>query len=141
MHAGTHGSRLSSGSRYRGEVVAKGGKAVFPYLVDVNTQTEMYDSERIINYLWSTYGKDAIPPLSYRMVNSPLYKMPSMAINFAIPALLRPLPRMGMIRTPSRKPEKASTGQNSLFLLFANTYALSSLLVLTFRVAPRTLGL
>lgn len=93
-------------SRYRGEVLAKGGKVMFPYLVDVNTQTEMYDSDRIINYLWNTYGKDAIPPLSYRLVNSPWYKTIGMAINFIIPALLRPLPRMGMIRTPSRKPEK-----------------------------------
>jgi glutaredoxin len=33
------------GSRFRNEVRAKGGKAQFPYLVDPNTDTAMYESD------------------------------------------------------------------------------------------------
>ena len=44
------------GSKNRAEVIARGGRAMFPYLVDANTGTEMYESEDIIDYLHATYG-------------------------------------------------------------------------------------
>lgn len=44
-----------SGSRDAG--IAKGGKSQFPYLVDPNTGTALYESEDIIDYLHATYGK------------------------------------------------------------------------------------
>ncbi len=41
----------------RGALVARGGKAQFPYLIDPNTGVEMYESEAIITYLHDTYGQ------------------------------------------------------------------------------------
>jgi glutathione S-transferase len=45
------------GSAKRAELVERGGKAQFPYLVDPNTGTELYESEDIIDYLHRTYGE------------------------------------------------------------------------------------
>jgi glutathione S-transferase len=49
------------GDRYRIEVINKGGKAQFPFLVDFNTGVEMYDSLTIIKYLFKTYGQKELP--------------------------------------------------------------------------------
>lgn len=43
-------------SNNRDKVIANGGKALFPFLVDPNTSTSMYESEQIITYLHETYG-------------------------------------------------------------------------------------
>lgn len=40
------------------ELIARGGKRQFPYLVDSETGTEMYESEDIVDYLHQRYGKD-----------------------------------------------------------------------------------
>lgn len=45
-----------NGARYRPEVAARGGKAQFPYLVDPNTGTTMFESADIVAYLQQTYG-------------------------------------------------------------------------------------
>ncbi len=50
-----------SGPRFRKEVVAKGGKAQFPYLVDPNTGKAMYESDDIIAYLYENYGDGRAP--------------------------------------------------------------------------------
>jgi glutathione S-transferase len=44
------------GSRYREVVRARGGKTMFPFLVDPNTGKEMYESDDILRYLADTYG-------------------------------------------------------------------------------------
>ncbi len=49
------------GPRFRPEVKRRGGKALFPYLVDPNTGAEMYESNEINRYLFSTYGAGAVP--------------------------------------------------------------------------------
>lgn len=49
------------GERFRPELVARGGKAQFPYLVDPNTGQEMYESLDIIEYLFETYGQRRLP--------------------------------------------------------------------------------
>jgi len=49
------------GPRFRPELVRRGGKAQFPYLVDPNTQVEMYESQDIVRYLFGTYGNGSIP--------------------------------------------------------------------------------
>jgi glutathione S-transferase len=49
------------GERYRPEVVARGGKAQFPYLVDTNTGVEMYESLDIVAYLYETYAQRPLP--------------------------------------------------------------------------------
>ena len=50
-----------SGERFRPDVVERGGKAQFPYLVDPNTGIEMYESLDIIAYLFETYGQRPVP--------------------------------------------------------------------------------
>ncbi len=60
------------GERYRAELLTRGGKAQFPYLIDPNTGTEMYESDDIVDYLYAEYGavgarpgpKGAIPLLT-----------------------------------------------------------------------------
>jgi glutathione S-transferase len=49
------------GTRFRPAVVAQGGKAQFPYLVDPNTQFAAYESDVIIKYLFQTYGDGVVP--------------------------------------------------------------------------------
>jgi glutathione S-transferase len=50
-----------TGERFRPELIARGGKAQFPYLVDVNAGVEMYESLDIIAYLFTTYGQREVP--------------------------------------------------------------------------------
>ncbi len=49
------------GTRYRPEVIERGGKAQFPYLVDPNTGEAMYESLDIVAYLFETYGRRRLP--------------------------------------------------------------------------------
>ena len=53
------------GSRFREDVKRRGGKALFPYLVDPNAGKEMYESDAIVEYLFREYG-DGAPPLLLR---------------------------------------------------------------------------
>jgi glutathione S-transferase len=50
-----------AGKRFRPELVERGGKAQFPYLVDPNTGIEMYESLDIVAYLFETYGLREMP--------------------------------------------------------------------------------
>lgn len=52
------------GGRFRPEVVERGGKAQFPYLVDPNSGKEMYESSEIVRYLFARYGTGR-PPRVY----------------------------------------------------------------------------
>ncbi|MDJ0853114.1 MAG: glutathione S-transferase N-terminal domain-containing protein [Myxococcota bacterium] len=49
------------GPRFREQVKARGGRAMFPYLVDPNTGKEMYESDDIVSYLYQHYGKGSPP--------------------------------------------------------------------------------
>jgi glutathione S-transferase len=49
------------GPRFREEVKRRGGKAMFPYLVDPNTGREMYESDDIVRYLADTYRGGRVP--------------------------------------------------------------------------------
>lgn len=49
------------GTHYRPEAVRLGGRRQFPYLLDPNTETRMYESVDIARYLYSTYGKRPAP--------------------------------------------------------------------------------
>jgi len=51
------------GPRFREVVRARGGKALFPWLVDPNTGREMYESDDIVRYLFATYGDGTVPLL------------------------------------------------------------------------------
>jgi glutathione S-transferase len=50
-----------AGERFRPELVERGGKAQFPYLVDRNSGVEIYESLDIIDYLFATYGQRELP--------------------------------------------------------------------------------
>ncbi len=50
-----------NGPRYRQAVRKRGGKAQFPYLIDPNTGTEMYESDDIVEYLFDRYGDGSVP--------------------------------------------------------------------------------
>lgn len=49
------------GSRFRPVVQESGGKQQFPFLVDPNTGTKLYESADILAYLHSTYGDGRWP--------------------------------------------------------------------------------
>jgi glutathione S-transferase len=49
------------GKRFRPEVQRLGGKQQFPMLLDRNTDTVMYESNDIIDYLFRTYGDQPTP--------------------------------------------------------------------------------
>lgn len=52
-----------NGPRYRPYVTERGGKQMFPYLRDPNTDVEMYESDDIVAYLFKHYGAGG-PPLT-----------------------------------------------------------------------------
>jgi glutathione S-transferase len=49
------------GQRFRPELVARGGKAQVPYLVDPNAGREMYESDAIVRHLFAEYGAEPPP--------------------------------------------------------------------------------
>jgi len=51
------------GHRFRDELRRVGGKAQFPYMVDPNTGTSIYESGEIVDYLFARYGRGAPPAL------------------------------------------------------------------------------
>ncbi|EFN57564.1 hypothetical protein CHLNCDRAFT_59634 [Chlorella variabilis] len=55
------------GPTWRPEAIEKGGKRQFPYLIDPNTSTQMYESDAIIDYLFKTYGGAQLPPIGLRL--------------------------------------------------------------------------
>lgn len=82
------------GTRFRPEVT-KHGKQQFPFLVDPNTGTELFESDEIVQYLADRYG-DGKVPLSLRMG-------PLTVVSGGVGSLLR-FPR-GTRARPSRQPE------------------------------------
>jgi glutathione S-transferase len=50
-----------NGPRFRPEVVRRGGKALFPYLVDPNHQLALYESDDIVRHLFQAYGDGRVP--------------------------------------------------------------------------------
>jgi glutathione S-transferase len=62
------------GTRYRPSVGERGGREMFPYLIDPNTGVEMYESADIVRYLWERYGEGRRPISSI----GPLFVVSSM---------------------------------------------------------------
>jgi len=48
---------LLVGPTFREYVKETAGKSMFPYMVDDNTGTAMYESDDIINYMYDKYGR------------------------------------------------------------------------------------
>ena len=94
-------------SRYRPAAIAIGKKCQFPLLVDeneVNDENEplfMYESDKIIAYLWKTYGDKANRVPSYILGSSQFS-----FVLLMITSVLRCFPEHGLIRIPSKKPKQ-----------------------------------
>lgn len=84
------------GERFRSEVLRRGGKTLFPYLVDPNTGKEMYESDDIVEYLFQHYGAGPPPLLLRRGVQNDLSTMLASAWR----------PGFGARARPSRLPEQ-----------------------------------
>jgi glutathione S-transferase len=84
------------GSRYREVVRARGGKEMFPFLVDPNTDTSMYESDDIIRYLAATYSNGTVP---FTVAMGPLTTLSS-----SLASLSRPT--SGRTARPAKTPEK-----------------------------------
>lgn len=54
------------GRKFRPKVKKLGGREQFPFLVDPNSGVSMYESDEIVEYLYSTYGAGS-PPLLTRL--------------------------------------------------------------------------
>ena len=50
-----------NGPTYRPKVREEGGKMLFPFFKDPNTDTSMYESDDIVRYLFEKYGKGPVP--------------------------------------------------------------------------------
>ncbi|KAL8446473.1 hypothetical protein Emed_004927 [Eimeria media] len=87
--------------RFRNELKAKGKRLQFPYLDDPNTGTQLYESGRIIEYLWKEYGAEAKAPLNYQVATF----LPIEIVTHLLACCCRPLMSCGMLRAPSKKPE------------------------------------
>ncbi len=70
------------GSRYRPELLRIGGKAQFPYLIDPNTDTAMYESADIARYLFKTYGQRMQPLNRYFGILDSILASLSLALRF-----------------------------------------------------------
>ena len=77
-------------------VKKRGGKMMFPFLIDPNTGKEMYESDDIVRYLAATYADGKIP-LSLSL--GPLTNVSSM-----LASAMRP--GRGVVARRSRAPEK-----------------------------------
>ena len=86
------------GARFRCEVVAQGGKAMFPYLVDPDAGVAMYESDAIIAHLYARYGTGPAPA----WLRAPIATFTSPLSNLAA-TLARP--GRGRTARPSRAPE------------------------------------
>jgi len=92
-------------SRYRPEVQQIGGKLQFPLLVDENQTNDngpliLYESDAIVDYLWKTYGSNASPTPTYAIGKK--YEW----LTFSWGGFVRSMPQHGVLRMPSKKPEK-----------------------------------
>ena len=86
---------------FRPAVLKLGGKLQFPFLVDPNNDVKMYESAKIVEYLWSEYGAVASP-----FVLDALASLPVLNLGVFLASGIRMLPRHGLLRTPSINPEK-----------------------------------
>jgi glutathione S-transferase len=84
------------GPHFRKQVIERGGKAQFPFLIDPNTRRELYESDDIVTYLFSEYGDGGVP-IQLRL--GPLTDLSSFAASAARPGI-------GGRYVPARQPKK-----------------------------------
>ncbi len=84
------------GKRFREEMLRRGGKELFPYLVDPNSGKAMYESDDIVAYLFAAYGSGSVPALL----------RPGLLTNATCMLASGLRPGLGMRQRPSRAPEQ-----------------------------------
>ena len=84
------------GKLFREKVKREGGRYQFPYLVDPNTGVSMYESAKIVNYLFREYGEGGAPWFLRQRAFAVATSM--IASSFR--------PNRGRRAVPSRQPEK-----------------------------------
>lgn len=84
-----------NGRHYRPRVEQLGGKRMYPYLIDANTGTGMYESDDIVAYLYRCYGVGR-PPLA--MTLPVVTDMTATLASVLYPG--------GFAARPSKRPEK-----------------------------------
>jgi len=82
------------GPRFRPDVVRRGGREQFPYLVDPNTGDALYESDDIVRHLFARYGTGSPPWL----VATPLLT----DVSSTLASLARPT--RGRVYRPARHP-------------------------------------
>jgi glutathione S-transferase len=105
----------SGGTRFRPEAQRIGGKQLFPLLVDENTNTTLYESADIIDYLRRTYAGLGPQPRGWRRV---------VAVGTSILSsltLLRLRGLVGLKARPSREPAKPLALYSFEFSPFSKT--------------------
>ena len=95
-----------NGTRFREELVSKAGKAQFPYLEDPNTDTAMYESIDIVEYLFKQYGTEELP-LRWRL--SALQKISS-----GLASSLRPHAGMSLDKDAAANNRQADTRKKNI---------------------------
>lgn len=83
------------GTRFRPELIERGGRAQFPYLVDPNLDLELYESADIVAHLFRHYGRGSVPLA---------YTTPAALPSAVAAGLFRP--GLGGRARPSRAPEQ-----------------------------------
>jgi glutathione S-transferase len=84
------------GTRFRPRVAERGGRTLFPYLVDPDAGVEMYESDDIVRHLFARYGHGGTP---FALAEGPLTDASS-----ALAGLWRA--GRGSFARPSRAPEQ-----------------------------------
>jgi len=84
------------GTRFRPGLIERGGKALFPYLVDPAAGVEMYESDDIVRHLFSRYGDGRVPAA---LAAGPLTDLTAMTVG-----LVRA--KAGSFRRESKAPER-----------------------------------
>lgn len=117
---------FSAVARYKPEVLANGGRLLFPFLIDETAGVRLNESEAIVDHLWRTYGGDVIQrPASDTWLNSMANdcgtltsrsnsnqasaSMLRRAIDFALlalPSMLRPWPSAGLMSSASKRADQ-----------------------------------
>lgn len=91
-----------NGERFRPGLIERGGRRSFPYLIDPNTGTEMYESDDIVRYAFDTYGQGSRPVWLHPAIATPTSSLASAARLLHKTTSGGP----GMSARPSRRPEE-----------------------------------
>ena len=93
---------FSAEAKHKREIVASGGRLLFPFLADRTAGVVMNESSAIVTHLWKAYGSGLERPRTDILLHDALPRPLSFAL-LAAPSGLRPWPSCGlMMASPAR---------------------------------------